>query len=91
MYHPNHVIYMFLNILDGLLTAQNIKICHRDIKPANILVNVLNDNQVLYVLCDFGEGKIAEDNYKKLSIRGTPRYLANELLLYYDVDNNEFT
>ena len=55
------------------------------------MINVLSDNQVLYVLCDFGEGKIAEDSCKKHTIRGTPRYLAKELKIYYDEDHEKLT
>ena len=34
---------------------------HGDIKPSNILVNQNNQNQNIYYLTDYGEGKIVEE------------------------------
>lgn len=58
----------------ALKLCHNKDILHRDIKPANIMYNN-DDEQRLYILCDFGSANRIEDAHTRI---GTPGYMAPE-------------
>jgi serine/threonine protein kinase len=64
---------------------------HRDIKPENVLVfphNRCNNDDILLKLCDFGfsihidKNDTNQSNYKRLTLVGTPLYIALDLVKY---------
>lgn len=71
------VIYLGLDILNGLKACHDNKIIHRDIKIDNIFVS--EDGQ--FKIGDFGISKELNDSSRAESIKGTPDYLAPEVYL----------
>lgn len=70
-----------LQIVYGLSTLHNKHIIHRDLKSANILYegDVRVFDTLNFAIADFGESK--KINYNKTSsIKGTPRWIAPEVL-----------
>ncbi|OMJ69085.1 hypothetical protein SteCoe_33285 [Stentor coeruleus] len=64
-------------LLKGLKHLEKMKICHCDIKPGNIL---LTDDKKPKII-DFSSSRIYDENFKgKISIRGTVKYLAPEII-----------
>ncbi|MBX3579633.1 MAG: serine/threonine protein kinase [Rhizobiaceae bacterium] len=71
------VVSLFREIADALVVLHHANVVHRDLKPANIIV----DDVLQPTIVDFGLAAIAgaaED--KDASLRGTPKYIAPELL-----------
>jgi serine/threonine protein kinase len=72
-------------ILAGLEYLHQRGIIHRDVKPSNILVNSLDQRVVKEVelvlkLADFGSSKQMSDSHQTATIRGSPKYMAPEIL-----------
>lgn len=56
-------------------------IIHRDIKPANVLVHYLQDDSVIYKICDFGGAKaLDKTNSMAITTVGTPFYISPEIM-----------
>lgn len=73
----NVVAPIATNLVSALYYLHSHRIVHRDIKPQNILVTETG----LAKLCDFGFSKKMEINtYVLESIKGTPLYMAPELI-----------
>ncbi|KAG9147105.1 hypothetical protein Leryth_005341 [Lithospermum erythrorhizon] len=64
------------HILSGLAYLHNNKTIHRDIKGANLLVNASG----VVKLADFGLAKHLSDSVTSLSLKGTPQWMAPEVL-----------
>jgi hypothetical protein len=75
-----------LQVLAALDYIHSHAVVHRDIKPHNILVELTDDrrNPVAARLTDFGIAKVGDldDDERLLAIRGSPPYLAPEMLLH---------
>ena len=70
--------FLFRQIILGIKYIHSQNIVHRDIKLENILIDVNNNIKI----CDFGIGKILDNNNNKLYDQcGTPMYMAPEILL----------
>ena len=73
-YTEGQLINILKSLIKTLSKLQQNKIAHRDIKPQNILI-VGNE----YKICDFGEGKIINENNNNNNenmIRGTELYMS---------------
>ncbi|KAA6389684.1 MAG: putative serine/threonine-protein kinase unc-51 [Streblomastix strix] len=70
-------------ILEGLCFIHSQNIIHRDIKGGNIMMHsVPRSGKVILKIADFGEVKQiskSSQNQMKVSVRGTPPYMAPEL------------
>ncbi|XP_027331591.1 mitogen-activated protein kinase kinase kinase 5-like isoform X2 [Abrus precatorius] len=64
------------HILSGLAYLHSNKTIHRDIKGANLLVN----ESGIVKLADFGLSKIVMGNAFELSLKGTPNWMAPEVV-----------
>jgi serine/threonine protein kinase len=79
-------------ICRGLEYLQSHDVFHRDVKPENILVfpnnTCKNNDNTLLKLCDFGfsihidKNDADQSNYKRLTMVGTPLYIAFDLVNY---------
>jgi hypothetical protein len=68
------LISIFLQILDGVEAAHNVKVWHRDLKPENILVDGSKDQ---VVITDFGIAHFSEDFLRTAIETGPQDRLAN--------------
>ncbi|CAF3339268.1 unnamed protein product [Rotaria sp. Silwood1] len=66
---------MISHIADALLFLKSQNILHRDVKPSNIL---LNQNPIIFKLCDFGICGRLIDSVTGTMTKGTRIYLAPE-------------
>ncbi|KAF7829732.1 mitogen-activated protein kinase kinase kinase 5-like isoform X1 [Senna tora] len=64
------------HILSGLAYLHSTKTIHRDIKGANLLVNASG----IVKLADFGMAKILTGNSYNLSLKGSPYWMAPEVM-----------
>lgn len=71
------VVYLGLDVLNGLKACHNNGIIHRDIKMDNIFV----DSNLDYKIGDFGVSKVLENSTRADSLKGTFDYLAPEVYL----------
>jgi len=77
------VVMVGLMVCDGLHYAHKNRVIHRDIKPSNIMVN--RERQVK--IMDFGLATVLESAaLEKTMMRGTPLYMAPEMILGRNVD-----
>lgn len=65
------------HILSGLAYLHSTKTIHRDIKGANLLV----DSSGIVKLADFGVSKILTEKSFELSLKGSPYWMAPELMM----------
>lgn len=65
------------HILSGLAYLHSTKTIHRDIKGANLLVDALGSVK----LADFGVSKILTEKSFELSLKGSPYWMAPELMM----------
>ncbi|AES73243.1 putative mitogen-activated protein kinase kinase kinase STE-STE11 family [Medicago truncatula] len=65
------------HILSGLAYLHSTKTIHRDIKGANLLV----DASGIVKLADFGVSKILTEKSYELSLKGSPYWMAPELMM----------
>ncbi|MCL4119876.1 UNVERIFIED_CONTAM: hypothetical protein GTU68_059124 [Idotea baltica] len=65
------------NLISAIYYLHSLRILHRDIKPQNILLTYEGEAK----LCDFGfSRKMGINTYVLTSIKGTPLYMAPELI-----------
>ncbi|KAL7638964.1 UNVERIFIED_CONTAM: hypothetical protein RMT77_010498 [Armadillidium vulgare] len=65
------------NLISAIYYLHSLRILHRDIKPQNILLTLKGEAK----LCDFGfSRKMGINTYVLTSVKGTPLYMAPELI-----------
>lgn len=65
------------NLISAIYYLHSLRILHRDIKPQNILLTLEGEAK----LCDFGfSRKMGINTYVLTSVKGTPLYMAPELI-----------
>ena len=67
---------LFKQIIDGIKYIHSQNIVHRDIKLENILIDLNNNIKI----CDFGVGKLINQNLILHDQCGTPVYMAPEII-----------
>lgn len=68
-----------MQLVAGLFYLHSNNVIHRDIKPQNVLISA---NGIIKI-CDFGFARAIENKAMITSIKGTPLYMAPELLKEY--------
>jgi len=74
--HPDRVLPLFTQVLDGVEAAHERKVWHRDLKPENILYEPASDT---VVVADFGIADFTEDELFTAVETGDQERLANFL------------
>ena len=69
------VVRMGVDMCDALSLCAKMRIVHRDIKPDNIFINRMGD----YKLGDFGVARRMQNEFTRMSMKGTPTYMAPEV------------
>jgi serine/threonine protein kinase len=72
-----NVLYLFIQLREGLKYLYENKIVHRDLKPQNIL---LMDCGKTVKIADFGFAKVIQDNVMIETLCGSPLYMAPEII-----------
>ena len=72
----SEIKFIARQLVAGLFYLHSNNIIHRDIKPQNILISA---NGIIKI-CDFGFARAIENKTMITSIKGTPLYMAPELL-----------
>lgn len=72
----NQIIRLGMDICRALELCERKHIIHRDIKPGNIFISEDGD----FKLGDFGISRSISRTLSTLSVKGTPRYMAPEIL-----------
>ncbi|KAK3859138.1 hypothetical protein Pcinc_034716 [Petrolisthes cinctipes] len=81
----NRVQQIACNLVSAIYYLHSHRILHRDIKPQNILLSSVGDAK----LCDFGfSRKMGINTYVLTSVKGTPLYMAPELIEEKPYDHN---
>lgn len=79
-------VYIISQLLKALHTAHALNIVHRDVKASNVLILSKSGH---IKLSDFGMARITENSDLTMigSFMGTPRYMAPELRLGFEIDS----
>lgn len=80
---PHEVFHLVTQAASALQHAHDREIIHRDVKPSNFLIRVQDTESVGLpdiFLSDFGIARLATMMTTSTQIRGTPPYMAPELL-----------
>lgn len=76
-YPETRVQQIAVDLISALHYLHSNRILHRDIKPQNVLIDI----DGLAKLCDFGFARnLGIDTFVLTSIKGTPLYMAPELI-----------
>jgi doublecortin-like kinase 3 len=66
--------------LYSLSLVRTQSIVHRDLKPDNLLLHVDDKGNAVVKLCDFGLSKFVRPDVPMMTVCGTPKYVAPEIL-----------
>ena len=79
-------MFFFLQMADALRFLKANNILHRDVKPSNILIN---QDPVIFKLCDFGISRQMIDSRARTLTIGTGIYLAviEQLIVFFCIFN----
>ena len=75
----NEIKNIALQLTSALFYLHSNNIIHRDIKPQNVLISASG----IIKICDFGFARAIDNKTMITSIKGTPLYMAPELLKEY--------
>ena len=71
---------IMLQIVSAICYSHSNRIVHRDLKPENIMLEKTNNNNILIKLIDWGGARYFSKNKKMSTIKGTPYYIAPEVM-----------
>ena len=72
--------FLFRQMCLGVKYLHDRSITHRDLKPENVLLTLLDTNETLAKITDFGLSKFINETSLMKTFCGTPNYLAPEVL-----------
>lgn len=78
IFKEEQVVRIMTQLFSAIKTCHDNNIVHRDIKPENIIL--YNEEKNKIKLIDFGTAKLLENKGKCTDKRGTPTYIAPEIL-----------
>ena len=69
-----------LQLVSAICYSHSNNIVHRDLKPENIMLDVVRDDNPMIKLIDWGGARYFSKNKKMSTIKGTPYYIAPEVI-----------
>jgi calcium-dependent protein kinase len=71
---------IMLQLVSAICYSHSNNIVHRDLKPENIMLEKTNNNELIIKLIDWGGARYFSKNKKMSTIKGTPYYIAPEVI-----------
>ena len=71
---------IMLQLVSAICYSHSNNIVHRDLKPENIMLENINENNLIIKLIDWGGARYFSKNKKMSTIKGTPYYIAPEVI-----------
>ena len=71
---------IMLQLVSAICYSHSNNIVHRDLKPENIMLDIVKESSPIIKLIDWGGARYFSKNKKMSTIKGTPYYIAPEVI-----------